>query len=215
MHMYLTSKVTRSEEGRRVLRVRSSNLVRWGGIAAALAGLIFIVLLVLTNPQQGLAPDTVFSGSPSMVLFLGALLGQMVGVAGLHALQRGHYGRLGTVGSLVAFAGFALEFIAFIALSLLGGPSSAVNVVLALLLLLGILAPFVGLVLLGVATLRARVLPRWFGVLLIVGMFVVALLVEAQLVVVGLVAYGVFWILVGYELLSSGRTEIQHPTRAR
>ena len=198
-----------------MLRVRSSNLVRWGGIAAVLAGLIFIVLLVLTNPQQGLAPDPVFSGLPSTVLFIGALLGQMAGVASLHALQRGHYGRLGTVGSLVAFAGFALEFIAFIALSLLGGPSSAVNVVLALLLLLGILAPFVGLVLLGVATLRARVLPRWFGVLLIVGMFVVALLVEAQLVVVGLVAYGVFWILVGYELLSSGRTEIQHPTRAR
>jgi hypothetical protein len=71
--------------------VRSSNLVRWGGIAAVVAGLIFIVLLVLTNPQQGLAPDPVFSGLPSTVLFIGALLGQMAGVAGLHALQRGQF----------------------------------------------------------------------------------------------------------------------------
>ena len=195
----------------------SSNLVKWGGIAAVLAGLLLIiVLLVLSNLQQWLAPDTFSPGLPSTILFIGALLGQMAGVAGLHALQRGRYGRLGTAGFLVSFVGFALEFIARImTLIVVGGTSSAVNLVLVLLFLLGNLAPFVGLVLLGVATLRARVLPRWFGVLLIVGMFVVALLVEAQLVVVGLVAYGVFWILVGYALLSSGRTEVQHPIRTR
>ena len=116
---------------------------------------------------------------------------------------------------MVAFVGFALEFIALIALSLVGGTSSSVNVVLALLFLLGVLAPFVGLVLLGVATLRAQVLPRWLGVLLIVGMFVVAVLVGVQLVAIGLIAYGVFWILVGYALLSSGSTERQGATPAR
>ena len=193
----------------------SSNLVKWGGIAAVLAGLLLIiVLLVLSNLQQWLAPDTFSPGLPSTILFIGALLGQMAGVAGLHALQRGRYGRLGTAGFLVSFVGFALEFIARImTLIVVGGTSSAVNLVLVLLFLLGNLAPFVGLVLLGVATLRARVLPRWFGVLLIVGTVVVVVLLGAQLLTIGLVANGVLWILIGYTLLSRSGTELQHRPR--
>ncbi len=193
----------------------SSNLIKWGGIAAVVSGLLLIVvLLVLSNLQQWLAPDTFSPGLPSTILFIGALLVQIAGVAGLHALQRGRYGRLGTAGFLVSFVGFALEFIARImTLIVEGGTSLAVNLVLVLLFLLGNLAPFVGLVLLGVATLRARVLPRWFGVLLIVGTLVVAVLLGAQLATIGLVAYGVFWILVGYTLLSSSRTGVPHRTR--
>lgn len=94
-----------------------------------------------------------------------------------------------------------------------GGTSSAVNLVLVLLFLLGNLAPFVGLVLLGVATLRARVLPRWFGVLLIVGTVVVVVLLGAQLLTIGLVASGVLWILIGYTLLSRSGTELKHRPR--
>ncbi len=190
----------------------SSNLVRWGGIAAVVTSLIFVVLFVLFNPEQGLATDTFFSGSVSTVLFFVALLGQVAGMAGLHALQGGRHGRLGAAGSVVAFVGFALVLIAFIALSLVGDTSSVGVVVFALLLLLGILAPFVGLALLGVATLRARVLPSWFGVLLIVGLPVVAVLMGSQLVGIGLVVYGVFWILVGYALLSSGNAQVTRPT---
>ena len=139
----------------------------------------------------------------------------MAGIAGLHTLQRGLYGRLGAAGSLVTFVGFALQLVTGIALSVIGGTSAASTVVLALLFLLSVPAPSVGLALLGVATLRARVLPSWFGVLLIVGLPLVAVLVRLQLVVVGVVAYGVFWILVGYALVSNGGTEVQQPTRAR
>lgn len=60
----------------------SSNLVKWGGIAAVLAGLLLIiVLLVLSNLQQWLVPDTFSPGLPSTILFIGALLGQLAGVA--------------------------------------------------------------------------------------------------------------------------------------
>ncbi len=190
----------------------SSNLVRWGGIAAVVTGLIFVVLFVLFNPEQGLATATFFSSPVSTVLFFVALLGQVAGMAGLHALQGGRHVRLGAAGSVVAFVGFALVLIAFIALSLVGDTSSVGVVVFALLLLLGILAPFVGLALLGVATLRARVLPSWFGVLLIVGLPVVAVLMGSQLVGIGLVVYGVFWILVGYVLLASGNAQVTRST---
>lgn len=129
-------------------------------------------------------------------------------------MQRGRYGRLGIAGFLVSFVGFALEFIArIITLIVEGGTSSAVNLVLVLLFLLGNLASFVGLVLLGVAILRARVLPRWFGVLLIVGTVVVVVLLGAQLLTIGLVASGVLWILIGYTLLSRSGTELKHRPR--
>lgn len=192
----------------------SSNLVKWGGGAAMVAGLIFVVFVLLN--VQGPATASLLSGPLSAILLIVAVLGQMAGIGGLHALQRGRYGRLGTAGSLLALVGLALPLVAGIVASGLGlaGDTSSVtaSLVVALLFLLGLLALFVGLVLLGVATLRARVLPSWFGVLLIVGLIVVAVLVGVQLPPVGVVAYGVFWVLVGYVLLSSRATPVTHPT---
>lgn len=191
----------------------SSNLVRWGGIAAVVAGLVFMVL-VLLGPQgpvsSSFLPDTL-----STILLIVVLLGQMAGIAGLHALQRGRYGRLGAAGALLAFVGIALQLLLGIVASALDlSTSEAANLTFALLLLLGLLALFVGFVLLGIATLRAGVLPRWFGVLLIIGLFVVAVLVGVQLVLIGLLAYGVFWVLIGYMLLSIRGTELPQPERA-
>lgn len=184
------------------------NLVRWGGIAAVVAGLVFIVLVLLGS--QGSVGVSFLPGPLSTVLFIVALLGQMAGIAGLHALQRRRYGRLGAAGYLLAFAGITLQLVGVAGSSLLGSTGSVGNIFIAFLFALGILALFVGLVLLGVATLRTRMLPGWFGVLLIVGLFVVAVLVGAQLVVIGVAAYGIFWILVGYALLSSGGTRVTH-----
>jgi drug/metabolite transporter (DMT)-like permease len=84
-----------------------------------------------------------------------ALLGTLAAIAGLHALQRERYGWLGAAGSLVAFAGHALMLVAATATALAGREA------LDALFPLGVLAALVGLVLLGAATLRARMLPRW------------------------------------------------------
>lgn len=192
----------------------SSNLVRWGGIGAVGAGLIFVTLILL-NWQTSLTGSSFLTDVLSTILLIVALLGQMTGIVGLHTLQRERYGRLGAAGALLAFVGIALQLILGIVASALDlSTSEAASLTFALLLLLGLLALFVGFVLLGIATLRAGVMPRWFGVLLIVGLFVVAVLVGIRLVFIGMLAYGVFWVLIGYMLLSVRGTELPRSERA-
>ncbi len=192
----------------------SSNLVRWGGIAAVVAGLVWIVL-VLFSPRD--APDVLFfSGSSGKVIFIVALLSQVTGIAGLYVLQRGRHGRFGAVGALVAFVGFAIELIFVVVVSLgVGEGGGMVSLVLALLLALGVIVSFVGLALLGIAILRTRTLPSWFGVLLIVGLPAAVILAIVLGALASWVAYGIFWLLVGYVLLSSSSTWVQRPTRTR
>ena len=192
----------------------SSNLVRWGGIAAVVAGLVWTVL-VLFSPRD--ASDVLFfSGSSGKVIFIVALLSQVTGIAGLYVLQRGRHGRFGAVGALVAFVGFAIELIFVVVVSLgVGEGGGMVSLVLALLLALGVIVSFVGLALLGIAILRMRTLPSWFGVLLIVGLPAAVILAMVLGALASWVAYGVFWLLVGYVLLSSSSTWVQRPTRTR
>ena len=192
----------------------SSNLVRWGGIAAVVAGLVWIVL-VLFSPRD--ASDVLFfSGSSGKVIFIVALLSQVTGIAGLYILQRGRHGRFGAVGTLVAFVGFAIELIFVVVVSLgVGEGGGMVSLVLALLLALGVIVSFVGLALLGIAILRMRTLPSWFGVLLIAGLPAAVILAMVLGALASWVAYGVFWLLVGYVLLSSSSTWVQRLTRTR
>jgi hypothetical protein len=196
------------------LQMSSSNLVRWGGIAAVVAGLVWIVL-VLFSPQDA-ADVLFFSGSSGKVIFIVALLSQVTGIAGLYVLQRGRHGRIGAVGALVAFVGFAIELIFVVVVSLgVGEGGGMVSLILALLLALGVMVSFVGLALLGIAILRMRTLPSWFGVLLIVGLPGTVILAIVLGALASWVAYGIFWLLVGYVLLSSNCTWVERTTRTR
>ena len=164
----------------------SSNLIRGGGIAAIMAGLIFIVL-VLSNPQGEVGLSLV-SSSLATVLFIIALLGQLAAMVGLYILQRVHDGRLGTAGSLVALVGFVLLPISIVSLTFVSEMRGIV-IVLALLIAASFAAFFIGLVLLGIAILRTRMLPSWFGVLLIAGLIIVGVLVGIGQALIGVIAY--------------------------
>ena len=182
----------------------SSDLVRWGGVAAVVAGVSYLVLVLFS--LQGLGSSLSFSLLANSV-FIVALLSQLVWVAGLHTLQREHHGRLGTVGSVLAAVGFVLLPAAVLVSGL------EIGIVAAVLFFVGVLTSYVGLVLLGVAALRARVLTRWFGILLIVSApigLVLTLTVGGAGEIIVLV---VFWVLVGYALLSSGGAKVRQPTR--
>jgi hypothetical protein len=187
------------------LRVTSSNLARWSGIVALLAGLIFLVIVLLNSQESTDVSSLRRQGDVVLVLFIVALLGEMAGIAGLHALQRGRYGQLGATGALLAFVAIASQLVGIVGIELVGVTSSAGTLALALLVVLSAPALFGGLVFLGVATLRARVLPSWFGVLLIVGLFVAVILLMADLMMIGVLAYGGFWIVVGYMLFRAGK----------
>ena len=73
----------------------TSSMVRWGGLAGAAAGVMFLVsgILTLIAPPQG-APSS-FGGYLLGVVLVVAFVLVLVAVAGLHAAQRhsGRYGR--------------------------------------------------------------------------------------------------------------------------
>jgi hypothetical protein len=194
----------------RVRALSTTNLTRWGGIAALVAGLIFVVVVLLRSQET---VSVSFLQQDPRVILLVALLGEMAGIAGIHALQRGRYGKLGATGALLVFVSIASQIVGIVGFEFVGiTASSAGGLVVALLIFVSALALLVGMVLLGVATLCARVLPSWFGVILIVGLFVSAVLVGVGLTAIGVLAYGCMWLIVGYVLLSSRDSAITRPT---
>ena len=174
----------------------SSNLVWWGALGALLAGVAWIASFVvdLTSTGQG---SEIF-GLPSFYLIEGAiglaLTGTLVGLLGLHARQTTSYGMLGMVGFLAALVGTALVLANVLLIRAAGRD------LLDLLLLLGLLGMLFGFVLLGVATLRAGVLPQWAGVALILVLPVSALLGDSG----GGLVFGIVWLALGYVLLAAG-----------
>jgi hypothetical protein len=71
--------------------------------------------------------------------------------------------------------------------------------------LLGLL---VGFALYGAATLRARVLPRWCGVVFIIAFPITALLEEY-----GNIWFGLGWLALGYMVWSQRDTSVGQPSR--
>ena len=139
----------------------SSDLIRWGGLAAMLSGAAFIVmgLLGLVFPE---GPPGSFSDVLGSIVFLVALLLVLVGLAGFHTLQKGNYGRIGRAGFYTVIAGPAVQIVA----TLVGLTGSTA---LEFLDFIGLIGVLVGFALYGAATLQARVLPRWCGIGFIVG----------------------------------------------
>jgi hypothetical protein len=124
--------------------VKRTSLIRLGGLAAMVGGVIFAVYGSLLDPEGTLVVPSVL-----------ALLGAMAVIVALHLLQRERYGRKGALASASAFVGVALILGSFI-----GFPSFAGEVLLAILGVVGIVVATIGIIALGIFTLEAGVLPR-------------------------------------------------------
>ena len=119
----------------------------------------------------------------------------LAALVGLHVVQARSLGRLGVVGFAVAFVGTALVLVSTLwAVILLERFGTTVP---GLLFGLGLLGWLVGFVLFGIATFRARALPRWSGVLLVAYplLLIAGLPVDGPLILVGLL-----WLALGYAL---------------
>ena len=178
----------------------SADLVRWGGLAAIGAGVLAIAYGLL-----GLLTGKGDEPGPLDILVILAQALEVVGLLGFHALQGRNYGRIGRAGLYTTIAALVLFELLLVA-SLLGG-----DVGLDWLVAVGVLGLLVGLVLYGAATLQARVLPRWCGILFIILMPVGILLGDFQPVWGGLV-----WLALGYALWSQRRgMAARRPARVR
>ena len=174
-----------------------SSKIKSGGIAGVVAAALLILsaILYLLNPVQRTYD------SATSYLYLGvtlaAYIAVIIAVLGIHALHSGspRYGRLGTTGTVLTIAGYAIIAVMTV-ISMVQGHASFLTVRLAAA---GVL--LVGSLLLGVIILRARMLPWWCGVLLIVafplGHFANALFGAAENLILALL-----WGSIGVALLS-------------
>ena len=182
----------------------ASGLAHWGGLAAMLGGVMWVVkggAIMLTGEQPP-------------VLFGAALPLFAVGLVGLHARLGGRGGRLGKTGVLLAYVALASAVVVLVGWTLAPAgwvPDEDSLTPLTPFIVLAGLGPFVGLVLLGIATLRARAMPAPWSVLpLVMGAGAVPLmlvggvleLVNERLVEVPIVLFGFAWVLLGYSVWS-------------
>jgi hypothetical protein len=136
----------------------SLNFVRWDGLAASLGGALFFALILwdLTGNVPAYGPDVT-----AALFFLVPLL-WLVGLWGFWARHAERYGALGTIGLVTGLIGLAASFFG----SLVGLWAE----LFWLLYWLGVRLLYMGLVLLGIATIRARAMPHgWAALMLILG----------------------------------------------
>jgi hypothetical protein len=136
--------------------------LRWSGLALVAAALVLGALSVLGS--LGL-PGQFFSPLVSLLALVGALL-LMLALPGMYARQAEAAGGLGLVGHVLLAVGNVL-LIGFAAGPLFNPSTTGLNAKISVAAFVLGLALLLGLVLTAMATLRARVYPRWAGILLL------------------------------------------------
>jgi hypothetical protein len=209
----------------------TKNLSRWSGIACILAGLL-LALATLIHPSRE-TPEIILEQEVRLVaahwLFTFSCGFLLLGLPGLYAAQSERAGRLGLVSFLMLFFGtlfFAVSnnygFIAPVLAAEAPAMLDAINAYPPVVALTALLAVgfFLGFILFGIATLRARVLPRQAGILMIRGSplnrvgAVLGLLVSEALWIVailGALVLGLGLASAGYSLWSSKITSVLQP----
>jgi hypothetical protein len=153
--------------------------------------------LVMARPCLG--AECAFSEGRDTGLAGGALLmlALLLVVAGL-VIRARHAGRFGGLGITSVVVGAVAAVLLFIGTVLNTQDSSLVPP----FIIPGLLALIVGFVLLSVAVLRARVLPRWAAILLMVGSLAMLGFNDQNWQALMAIPYGLAWMAVGYVLWS-------------
>jgi hypothetical protein len=197
----------------------SSGTVRWGGLAAMLGGALSVVSAVMISSMpRGCIGNECASREMRDVGIAGALLMLallliMVGAAGLviRARNAGRFGALGKTGAALGALGVALPVIGSLIQGILFDGDYPL---MPYFVIPGVLALVVGFALLGIAVLRARVLPRWVALLLVVGSLAMLGFNDQNMQALMAIPFGVAWAAVGYALWSGKGEESRQPQRA-
>jgi hypothetical protein len=212
------------------MKITASNLIRWSGLAALVAGIIFAGIQPIHPPD---VLSSVTTGEWAIITTLKTVmcLFFLIGIAGLYARQVNEAGWLGLAGFLLltlswwfqtAFvfaeayilpllATTAPKFVDGLLGTLAAGRASEVNLgALPAIYNLGVGIPYMlGGLLFGIATLRAGILPRWPAGLLAVAAVLTpaAALLPHAIQRLAAIPVGIALAWLGYALWSERRRE--------
>jgi len=189
----------------------TTKLIRWSGLALMLGGIAFAVRSI-THPPGETAEYAFYPlWVPSHLLGSIALILISLGLVGLYLRQSEKVGLAGLIGFILTFVGSTLTagalifidvvvfpFIAARGLDWLDVPNGALYTSSALQLAVGLagISLLLGLLLFAIATLRARVLPRW-GSWLVILSIPLGIVVVALVFFIGTSLQGILQALVG------------------
>jgi hypothetical protein len=211
------------------MKVTPANLIRWSGLAAMVAGIIYIGIQPI-HPPDNLSSVTTGGGAMVSYLTIAMALLALIGTLGIYARQVSEAGWIGLIGlflfslfwiatTVFTFAEvFILPVVAadipkFVEgfLGIFSGNASEVN--LGYLPVFGPLAALLyilGGLLFSIATLRAGILPRWSASVLAFGALapLAASLLGHPLDRILAVPMGLALIFLGYALLFEKRKKV-------
>ncbi len=156
----------------------STSLYRFSGISLVLGSVLAVGGAVLGIFSSD--PTSTITGIGAIIAFVGATVG-ILGMPGMYAKQAQRAGVLGLIGTTLLVCYFLILGIFGNALNALILPFIAAHTpllakteppALGIFYQLGGLLGVVGGILLGIATIRAAILPRWAGVVLMVGVVI-------------------------------------------
>ena len=208
------------------MKITAPTLIRWSGLAALVAGISYASVGVF-HPPNDLSAITTTPWIVVHILAMATSIFGLLGLAGLYARQAEKSGWLGLAGYLLLslwlmlILGFTFVEVFILSalataaptlaagwLGMFNGTASEVDLgALPTLWLLTGPIYILGGLLFGIATFRARILPRWAGVLLAVGTVIgpLAALVPLDLQPKVAVPVGIALIWLGYSLWSEQR----------
>ena len=168
--------------------MRSEQLMRWGGLAAVVAGALRTVASFWPATEPGVALEILYLLIDVLILF---------GILAIYGFQCDRIGSSGFIGFVLAVIGTAI----------IAGPDGTIGMVN--MYAVGSLSLGVGLVVLAVASWMARTLPRWVAILwalsIVTGIVGAAAALQTLFVISG-VTFGVGFIGAG---LRSGHRSAQ------
>ena len=199
----------------------TAKLIRWSGLISILAGVLYALGAILHPAGEDIAAYASPNWVPAHQVYWTAAMLMLFGLVGLYARQVEETGWLGLVGFVLAFIGTVLVDSIFLMASTvihsvalqapaLFDQAAAPPTFGVLVVVLGYI---LGYILFGIATMRAGVLPRWSGLLLIIGsaMFMISEAVSLSvslshlIVTIGDVIFGAGFIWMGFALWSEKR----------
>jgi hypothetical protein len=155
----------------------TANLIRWSGLIAILGGVLFPLAAIIHPNGEDLAAVQMPSYVPAHLLGWVSVTLMHLGLIGLYVRQVEKAGWLGLVGFVLAFVGgvFAagIQYMVATVIPVIAAQAPALfdqattpPAFAPPLLVVGFV---LGHILFGLATMRAGVLPRWSGLLVIIG----------------------------------------------